>query len=292
MERAVEPHVHEAHTLPPTKSARRAPFVGSLAIWRRWNASSPKSASRQTPGTTVVVKLRPCLNLCLERAPNGYFTHDLIVFNHLRRGGYVSKGFIFESPDLTNSSGRRLERLSGSALSPARVSSTKTNGCKCNTSAIPTTRGSCCAISRRRSASRTSGPNARATNASLATGQAMSERKLRRQRVIFYISRASGECADGDSRPPTARRDYYSVAARSAPDRVRASCIGCCIEIFAFGRRTRALPMTDARPLSATTNGSLNPSLNDRFDYDPADGFCSRAVHPGELLAQRGQRPG
>jgi hypothetical protein len=38
-----------------------------------------------------------------ERAPNGFFTHALIVFNHLRRGGYVSKGFIFESPDLTNS---------------------------------------------------------------------------------------------------------------------------------------------------------------------------------------------
>ena len=38
-----------------------------------------------------------------ERAPNGFFTQDLIVFNHLRRGGYVSKGFVFEAPDLTNS---------------------------------------------------------------------------------------------------------------------------------------------------------------------------------------------
>src|SRR6267143_3821874 len=39
----------------------------------------------------------------VERAPNGYFVRDLIVFNHLRRGGYVSKGFIFEAPDLLNS---------------------------------------------------------------------------------------------------------------------------------------------------------------------------------------------
>src|SRR5881296_3246896 len=38
-----------------------------------------------------------------ERAPNGFFVRDLIVFNHLRRGGYVSKGFIFQAPDLTNS---------------------------------------------------------------------------------------------------------------------------------------------------------------------------------------------
>ena len=33
-----------------------------------------------------------------ESAPNGYFLHDLIVFHGLRKGGYVSKGFIFEPP--------------------------------------------------------------------------------------------------------------------------------------------------------------------------------------------------
>ena len=38
-----------------------------------------------------------------EQIPNGFFVRDLIVFNHLRRGGHVSKGFIFEAPDLTNS---------------------------------------------------------------------------------------------------------------------------------------------------------------------------------------------
>ena len=37
-----------------------------------------------------------------ESAPNGYFVRDLIVFNGLRKGGYVSKGFIFEPPDLNN----------------------------------------------------------------------------------------------------------------------------------------------------------------------------------------------
>ena len=30
-----------------------------------------------------------------ERAPNGFFVRGMMVFNHLRRGGYVSKGFIF-----------------------------------------------------------------------------------------------------------------------------------------------------------------------------------------------------
>ena len=38
-----------------------------------------------------------------ERPPNGFFVRDLILFNQLRRGGYVAKGFVFEAPDLTNS---------------------------------------------------------------------------------------------------------------------------------------------------------------------------------------------
>ena len=38
-----------------------------------------------------------------EHAPNGFLIRDLILFNHLRRGGYVAKGFVFEAPDLTNS---------------------------------------------------------------------------------------------------------------------------------------------------------------------------------------------
>ena len=38
-----------------------------------------------------------------ERAPNGFFVNDLILFNSLRRGGYIAKGFVFEAPDLTNS---------------------------------------------------------------------------------------------------------------------------------------------------------------------------------------------
>src|SRR6185437_3121482 len=37
-----------------------------------------------------------------ENAPNGYFARDLIIFNGLSQGGYISKGFIFQPPDLTN----------------------------------------------------------------------------------------------------------------------------------------------------------------------------------------------
>jgi type IV secretion system protein TrbE len=36
-----------------------------------------------------------------ETAPNGYFIRDLIVLHGLRKGCYVSKGFLIEPPDLS-----------------------------------------------------------------------------------------------------------------------------------------------------------------------------------------------
>jgi hypothetical protein len=92
-----------------------------------------------------------------ERAPNGFFVRDLIVFNLLRRGGYVAKGFVFEAPDLTNSQVADLNdfRINSVSCSPRF---TRTSGCKCNTSAIPITRGNCCATNRRRRSFPMSGP--------------------------------------------------------------------------------------------------------------------------------------
>lgn len=37
-----------------------------------------------------------------DKAPNGYFARDLIVFNGLAQNGHVAKGFVFQPPDLTN----------------------------------------------------------------------------------------------------------------------------------------------------------------------------------------------
>ena len=38
-----------------------------------------------------------------EQPADGYFLRDLLIFNGLRAGGYAAKGFIFEPPDLNNS---------------------------------------------------------------------------------------------------------------------------------------------------------------------------------------------
>jgi len=37
-----------------------------------------------------------------EAAPNGHFVRDFLIFGGLEQGGHVSKGFFFESPDLSN----------------------------------------------------------------------------------------------------------------------------------------------------------------------------------------------
>ena len=44
---------------------------------------------------------QPLLLTMFESSPNGYFVRDLVVFHGLRKGCYVSKGFVVEPPDLS-----------------------------------------------------------------------------------------------------------------------------------------------------------------------------------------------
>ena len=46
-----------------------------------------------------------------EHAPNGHFLQDLIVFHGLRKGGHVAKGFIFEPPEMTNAAPAHLNEF-------------------------------------------------------------------------------------------------------------------------------------------------------------------------------------
>src|SRR5882672_7987161 len=96
-----------------------------------------------------------------DRAPNGYFVRDLIVFNHLRSGGYVSKGFVFEAPDLTNSPVVDLNSFQDQLC--LLLASLNENQ---RLQVILTTRGNCCATNRRQSDLPISEPNASATNGS------------------------------------------------------------------------------------------------------------------------------
>src|SRR5882672_6185703 len=142
-----------------------------------------------------------------ERAPNGYFIRDLIVFNHLRRGGYVAKGFVFEAPDLTNSPiadlndfQEQLCLLLASLNENQRLQVQYFSDSDYKTELLRY---------QQETERFTNVWTKRVRNERFSRyWQAMSERRLRRQRVILYISRAL-ENSPKSFQSAAARRGYY-----------------------------------------------------------------------------------
>jgi len=203
-----------------------------------------------------------------ERPPNGFFVRDLILFNHLRRGGYVAKGFVFEAPDLTNSPVAdlndfqdKLSRLLASLHENQRlqVQYFSDSDYKSELLRFQAETGRFDNVWTKRS-----------RNERFARyWQAMVERKLRRQRVVIYVSRSL------DNVPPTfssnaALREYYLKLLDQQEmefSHVHQSLVG----IFA-NAGTRVLPMSDLDHFRHYKS-FLNPSLAERFDFDPANDF-------------------
>src|SRR5205814_1886721 len=144
-----------------------------------------------------------------ERAPNGYFIRDLVVFNHLRRGGYVSKGFVFEAPDLSNSPAADLNEFQEQLClllaslhenQRLQVQYYCDSDYKAELLRYQQETERCSNVWTRRAR------NERFTRYWLA----MSGRKLRRQRAILYVSRAL-ESAPRSFQTAAARREYYAT---------------------------------------------------------------------------------
>jgi hypothetical protein len=203
-----------------------------------------------------------------ERPPNGFFVRDLILFNHLRRGGYVAKGFIFEAPDLTNSPiadlndfQEQLCLLLASLHENQRLQVQYFSDSDYKAELL-------------RFQSETERfENAwtkRSRNERFARyWQAMMDRKLRRQRVVFYVSRSL------DNVPKTlttnaALREYYLTLLDQLETEF-TQVHHLLKEIFASAG-TRVLPMTDLDHFKHYKT-FLNPSLADRFDFDAGQDF-------------------
>ena len=99
--------------------------------------------------------------------------------------------------------------------------------------------------------------------------QAMVERKLRRQRVILYVSRAL-ENVPKTLTTNAAMREYYLTLLDQLETEF-AHVHYLLKEIFASAG-TRVLPMTDLDHFRHYKQ-FLNPSLSERFDFDPANDF-------------------
>jgi hypothetical protein len=203
-----------------------------------------------------------------ERPPNGFFVRDLILFNHLRRGGYVAKGFVFEAPDLTNSPiadlndfQEQLSRLLASLHENQRLQVQYFSDSDYKSELL-------------RFQSETERFDnvwtKRSRNERFARyWQAMVERKLRRQRVVIYISRSL------DNVPNTltsnaALREYY-LALLDQLETEFAHVHHLLKEIFASAG-SRVLPMSDLDHFKHYKT-FLNPSLAERFDFDPSADF-------------------
>ena len=105
----------------------------------------------------------------VEKPANGYFLRDLLIFNGLNAGGFASKGFIFEPPDLNNAQIGELNEFQDK-LSILLASLSDNQRLQVQCSATRTISASCCVTTTRRNVRRTLGRAAPATNASPATG--------------------------------------------------------------------------------------------------------------------------
>ena len=201
-----------------------------------------------------------------EQAPNGHFLQDMIIFGGLRKGGHVAKGFIFQPPDL-------------SAAAPAHLNEFQDQISLLLASLHEHQRLQVqwfCDSDYRTELLRYRDETERATNTWTRRcrnerftryWQAMLDRKLRRQKLVIYISRA----IDAEPSPlqsAGARQEYYELLlgqVRSEFRQLHEMLLG----IFPHGRIS---PMKDADHFRHYAT-FLNPSFSERFDYDPLESF-------------------
>jgi hypothetical protein len=203
-----------------------------------------------------------------EHSPNGYFVRDLIVFNHLRRGGYVAKGFILDAPDLVNSPIADLNDFQDQIcllLASLQENQRLQVQYFCDSDYKEEL-----LRYQRETENFTNAWTKRVRNERFCRyWQAMMERKLRRQRVIVYVTRAL-ENQPKLAQSTQARRDYYETLLDQLTNEFEHTH-RLLLEIFSSSAM-RVTPMTDADHFRHYTR-FLNPSFNDRFDFDPVAGF-------------------
>ena len=204
----------------------------------------------------------------VEKPANGYFLRDLLIFNGLNAGGFASKGFIFEPPDFNNAQIGELNEFQDQ-LSILLASLSDNQRLQVQWF---------CDSDYQRELLRYNDETKRATNVWTRRArnerfarywQAMTKRQLRRQRLILYISR-SIETSPSFSAPRSTLTTHYEHLLDQLEQefaQVHETLNG----IFS-GQGARIIPMKDADHYRHFT-AFLNPSLAERFSYDPLETF-------------------
>jgi len=204
----------------------------------------------------------------IEKPANGYFVRDLLVFNGLHAGGYVSKGFVFEPPDFNNAQISELNEFQNQ-LSILLASLGDHQRLQVQWY---------CDSDYQKELLRYHEETQRAANIWTRRNrnerftrywEAMVNRQLRRQKLILYISRRIDTSPAPGSSRRTLRKHYEYLLdqLQGEFDQIHEVLNG----IFT-GQGARIAPMNDADHYRHFSS-FLNPSLSDRFDYDPIETF-------------------
>ncbi len=201
-----------------------------------------------------------------ESAPNGYFINDLLVFHGLRKGCHVSKGFVLEPADLTAAASEHLNAFQDQL---ALLLTCLHDKLRMQVQWFCDSDYRADLLRYREHTDRASNVwTKRCRNERFARyWQAMLDRRLRRQRLVLYFSRLI------DSSPPTLataskQRGHYEALLQQVVrefEQLR-QLLG---HVFPGARIT---PMKDADHFRHCST-FLNPSLAERFDYDPIETF-------------------
>lgn len=210
-----------------------------------------------------------------EAAPNGYFMRDMVVFGGLRAGGYVSKGFIFEPPDLANAAVSELNAFQ-SQLTILLASLGDHQRLQVQWFCDSDYRHELLAYDNETQKSANVWTRRTRNERFTRYWEAMTNRQLRRQRLVLWISRRIDVSPAAAISRSALTRHYEHLLDQLEQEfsQVREMLAG----IFS-GQGARLDAMTDADHYRHYAR-FLNPSYADRFDYDPLDTFNSRlSIH-------------
>ncbi len=201
-----------------------------------------------------------------EHAPNGHFLRDMIVFDGLRKGGHVAKGFIFEPPDLMNAAPAHLNEFQDQ-LSLLLASLHEHQRLQVQWFCDSDYRAELLRYHEETEKAANLWTRRSRNERFSRYWQAMLDRKLRRQRLILYISR-SIDVEPTALQSAKVREEYYQLLLGQMGaefGQINEMLIG----IFPH---SRIVPMKDADHYRHYAR-FLNPSFAERFDYDPLEGF-------------------
>ncbi|MEY2537014.1 MAG: type secretion system protein TrbE [Verrucomicrobiota bacterium] len=201
-----------------------------------------------------------------ESSPNGYFVRDLVVFHGLRKGCFVSKGFVIEPADLSAAAPEHLNAFQDQL---ALLLSCLHDKLRLQVQWFcDSDYRSELLRYRERTEQATNVWTRRCRNERFARyWQAMVDRRLRRQRLVLYFSR---QIDTSPALMATAARQHAHYDAIVQEMTTEFELVRQMLANIFHG--ARITPMNDADHFRNCTT-FLNPSLGARFDYDTLTTF-------------------